>query len=205
MSLRVALSSAGKDKWWTQISAGAGYRFSAYRASTHDGLGMACEFRRFLTTRHRYQRSAHTTKDQGAPPKGRTGVRQDPPQRSRRHRASARRGRVPMRPASSLLRPMTHFRIFAMNLISISCVGSARRGVTRMVLATAGLCDPYASLRTGPAAAERLVHIGDVDDFLHDVIQRGAECAEDLLRVLVCLTIRRFQVRVIADRARIVE
>ena len=45
---------------------------------------------------------------------------------------------------------------FAMNLISISCTASARRGVTRIVLATAGLCDPYASLRTGPAAAKAL-------------------------------------------------
>src|SRR5262249_50904384 len=42
---------------------------------------------------------------------------------------------------------------FATNLISISCVGSANRGVTTIVLATSGLCDPYASFRTGPAAA----------------------------------------------------
>src|SRR5262249_11458753 len=41
-------------------------------------------------------------------------------------------------------------RTFATNLISISCVGSAKRGVTRMVLATAGRCDAYASFRTVP-------------------------------------------------------
>ena len=75
--------------------AGAGCRLSAYRALTHHGLGMACEFRRFRTTRHRYQRSARTTKDQDTPTKSRTLVRQDPPQRSHQHRASARRGRVP--------------------------------------------------------------------------------------------------------------
>src|SRR6516165_1092154 len=41
----------------------------------------------------------------------------------------------------------------ARNLISINCVGSAKRGVTRIVLDTAGKVDPYASFRTGPAAA----------------------------------------------------
>src|SRR4030095_90239 len=46
------------------------------------------------------------------------------------------------------------YRTFATNLISISCVGSANRGVTTIVLATSGLCDPYASFRTGPAAAK---------------------------------------------------
>jgi hypothetical protein len=45
--------------------------------------------------RHRYQRSARTTKDQGTPTKSRIAVRQDPRQRSHQHRASARRGRVP--------------------------------------------------------------------------------------------------------------
>src|SRR5215470_13741083 len=48
------------------------------------------------------------------------------------------------------------YRTFAMNLISISCVGSASRGVTRIVLATSGLFAPYASFRTGPATANAI-------------------------------------------------
>ena len=44
-------------------------------------------------------------------------------------------------------------RTFAMNFISISWVGSASRGVTKIVLATAGFFDPYASFRTEPATA----------------------------------------------------
>src|SRR5262245_24574982 len=48
------------------------------------------------------------------------------------------------------------YRTFAMNLISISCVGSASRGVTRIVLATSGLFAPYASFRTRPATANAI-------------------------------------------------
>jgi hypothetical protein len=51
----------------------ASSRLSAYRAVTHHGLGMACEFWRFRTARHRDQRVGHSTKGLGPPTKSGTG------------------------------------------------------------------------------------------------------------------------------------
>lgn len=53
--------------------AGAGSRLPAYRALPHHGLGMACEFRRFRTARHRDQRLRHSTKGLGPPTESGTG------------------------------------------------------------------------------------------------------------------------------------
>jgi hypothetical protein len=69
--------------------AGAGSRLPAYRALTHHGLGMACEFRRFHTTRHRDQRLGHSTKGLRPPYRKWNGMHHAPLRRSHQHRISA--------------------------------------------------------------------------------------------------------------------
>src|SRR5215472_10060598 len=80
----------------------------------------------------------------GAPRRSSTSVSERRTPVGRRHYAI----RAPGASGPCLSRNQTR----AVNLISMSCVGRARRDVVTIVLATAGRSDPSAFFRTGPAA-----------------------------------------------------
>ena len=91
-----------------------------------------------------------------------------------------------------------------MNLISMSCGGNAKRGVTRIELATSGFSDPYASFLTCPATANAESMSETYTDFLYHVVQRGAILPEEFLCVRIRLPHLNFHVGVIAYEALVV-